>query len=83
MEFEKHVIRALDNIDKKLDILQDMTSRQDEQIKQNCRNIEDVKKNIIPESIKASNTKIKYIIVSTGFSWAIGIIAFLLKTFVF
>jgi len=83
MNFEKYVIDELKSISEKQDIILEQTIRQDENIKQNCKNIDDIKKNVIPEAIKHSSIKIKYMIAANGLVWAIGIITFLIKTFVF
>jgi len=83
MNFEQHVIDTLDKIDNKLDTIQDVTIRQDEKIKQNIRDIEDVKKNIIPESVKNSQNRLLKFLYAGGFMWAMSIIGFLLKIYIF
>ena len=82
MNFEKYTTEELKSISEKLDILIDSTIRQDEQIKQAKHDIDDVKKNIIPEAVKNANTKVKYLIVSSVLSYAVGIIAFFVTKYI-
>ena len=82
MNFEKYTTEELKSISEKLDILIDSTIRQDEQIKQAKHDIDDVKKNIIPEAVKNANTKVKYLIVSSVLSYAVGIIAFFITKYI-
>lgn len=83
MNFEKHVIDTLKEIKTTVDTIRDQTTSQEERIVQNDKDIDDIKKNIIPDAIKSANNRLLKFLYAGGFMWAISVIGFLLKIFIF
>ena len=73
--------KKLEKIDKKLDLVLEATFRQDERIKFHNEQIDELKKDIIPQAVKAGNNKVKLWIYSvfgvSGISLIISVVKFL------